>query len=544
MRLVTAAFTLLLAVPAWAAEPATPPVPAPQSATPADTAAAPAPGKITPRRHRTRRSRLHHHARPRPPAVLAQAAPNAEAPPAAAPATAAPGFAAITATPRATAPTPAAPAPAAPEPHTAAALPPPAPRPGLTPYGAIQAGNAVGTIPAWTGGIATPPAGYVPGGGHPDPFAGEKKLFSITAANLAQYAQDVTPGIQAMLREYPNYRLDIYPTHRSFAVPQSVLDAATANTSRAHLAADGNSVVGATVTIPFPVPHSGLEAIWNHLLRFRAYQVHFTGYSASPTAGGDYTLIKNDTRLLFRYAQGVSSDSGVLTYYLIKTLSPALYAGQITVANDFLDPKTHPREAWIYSPGESRVRRAPEVNFDTPQVQAESLATDDDLDLFNGSPERYDWHLLGRQEMYIPYNDYAFGDVSLNYSDLLKPQFINPNYMRWELHRVWIVDATLKPGFHHLYPHRTFYFDEDSWEGVLAENYDRRGQIWRVISGAPTEFYEVPVLTNGSNIFYDLQARRYHARGLRNRDSVLEFTGPKMQAADFTPTVLREEGVR
>jgi hypothetical protein len=529
LKLLTAAFTLLLTAPAWAAEPPTVPVAPPPATGTASTAAATPPGHVTPRKHRTRRSHWHHAAK-RPPAVVAHAATPVAATP-------------IAATPMISAPLATAPAKAVIEAHAAAPLSP-APRPGLTPYGAIQAANETGTIPAWTGGIATPPAGYVSGGAHPDPFAGEKKLFSITSANITQYAMDLTPGVQAMLREYPNYRLDIYPTHRSFAVPQSVLDAATANATRAHLAADGNSVVDARITIPFPVPHSGLEAIWNHLLRFRAYQAHFTGYSASPTAAGDYTLIKNDTRFLFRYAQGVSSDSGVMSYYMIKTLSPALYAGQITLANDFLDPKTHPREAWIYSPGESRVRRAPEVNFDTPQVQADSLATDDDLDVFNGSPERYNWHLLGREEMYIPYNDYAFGDASLNYSDLLKPQFINPDYMRWELHRVWVVDATLKPGFHHVYPHRTFYFDEDSWEGVLAEDYDRRGQIWRVISGAPTEFYEVPVLINGSNIFYDLQARRYHARGLRNRDSVVEFTGPKMQAADFTPTVLREEGVR
>lgn len=418
------------------------------------------------------------------------------------------------------------------------------PAAGLTPFGAIQAGNAEGTIPPWTGGITTPPAGFVLGGGHPDPYAGEKKLFAISAQNMTAYAPRLTPGIQAMLREYPGYRLDVYPTHRSAAAPKAIYEAAIQNASHAHLAADGNSVIGAHSTIPFPEPKSGLEAVWNHLLRWRGYQAHFTSYAATPTTGGDYTLIKNDTKLLFSYANGGSSDTGVLAYFIIKTLAPPLYSGQIVVAVDHVDPGKQPRDAWVYSPGESRVRRAPETNFDTPQAQADSLVTDDDLDLFNGSPERYNWQLVGRREIYVPYNDYDFGSISHDYSELLKPLYINPDLMRWELHRVWVVEATLKPGSHHIYPHRTFYLDEDSWECVLADQYDRRGQIWRVSSGAPIEFYEVPVLTNGANIFYDLQARRYHVRGMRNRDSSLDFFGPKMRPSEFSPEALREEGVR
>jgi hypothetical protein len=229
---------------------------------------------------------------------------------------------------------------------------------------------------------------------------------------------------------------------------------------------------------------------------------------------------------------------------MIKTLAPPLYAGQIVVAIDHVDPGPHPREAFLYSPGEQRVRRAPEVNFDTPNLQADSLITDDDLDLFNGSPERYDWRLVGRQEMYVPYNDYNFGSTSHDYAEILKPQFINPDLMRWELHRVWVVEATLKPGAHHIYARRTFYYDEDSWEGLLADQYDRRGQIWRVSSGAPVNYYEVPLLTNSANIFYDLQSRRYHARGMRNKDSTLDFFHPKMQPSMFTPEALRNAGVR
>jgi hypothetical protein len=399
----------------------------------------------------------------------------------------------------------------------------------LTPFGAVQAGNAEGTIPAWTGGIGTPPPGFTSSDSHPNPFAGEKPLFSITAGNMVQYASKITPGVAAMLREYPAFRLDVFPSHRSFAAPQSILDAAIANAGTASLAPDGNSVLGAHTTIPFPVPHSGLEAIWNHLLRWRGYQVHFTSYAATPTVGGDYTLIKNETSLLFPYDLGGSSESGYSSLYFIKAL---------------VDPAAHPREAWFYSAGEQRVRRAPEVNFDTPNPQADSLITDDDLDLFNGSPERFDWKLVGRQEFYVPYNDYEFGSPSHDYAEILKPQVVNPDLMRWELHRVWVVEATLKPGAHHIYARRVFYYDEDSWEGLLADQYDRRLQLWRVISGAPICYYELPVLSNSANIFYDLQSRRYHIRGMRNRGTTLNFVTPQLALADFTPDALRDAGVR
>ena len=414
----------------------------------------------------------------------------------------------------------------------------------LTPFGAITAGNAAGSIPAWTGGITTPPAGFSNGGEHPDPYGAEKPLFSITAANVETYAAQLTPGIQAMLKQYRSFRVDVYPSHRSFAAPPAILAAAIANAGTAQLAPDGNKVLGAHTSIPFPLPKSGLEAIWNHLLRWRGYQVRFTAYAANPLASGDYTLLKNQTELLIPYASGGSSESGVLSYYMIATLSPPLYSGQLAVAIDHVDPGEHPRDSWIYNPGEQRVRRAPEVNFDTPNTQSDGLATDDDLDLFNGSPERFNWTLLGRREIYVPYNDYDFGSPRHDYAEILKPHHVNPDLMRWELHRVWVVQADVKPDAHHIYAKRVFYYDEDSWEGLLADEYDHRGALWRVVSGAPICYYELPVLTNSANLFYDLQSGRYSARGLRNHDTKLDFFGAPLLRADFTPEALRQAGVR
>ena len=72
----------------------------------------------------------------------------------------------------------------------------------LTPLGAVKAGNADGTIPAWDGGITSPPAGYSPGDHHPDPYAGDEVLFTITGANMGEYADKLTPGHKALLETY------------------------------------------------------------------------------------------------------------------------------------------------------------------------------------------------------------------------------------------------------------------------------------------------------------------------------------------------------
>ena len=72
----------------------------------------------------------------------------------------------------------------------------------LTPVGAERAGNADGSIPPWTGGLTEFPAGYVEGERLVDPFADEEPLFTITAENVDQYADKLTPGQIAMFKRY------------------------------------------------------------------------------------------------------------------------------------------------------------------------------------------------------------------------------------------------------------------------------------------------------------------------------------------------------
>ena len=412
----------------------------------------------------------------------------------------------------------------------------------LTPMGAIKAGNADKTIPAYEGGIATPPAGYKPGDHLPDPFAAEKPVVKIDATNMAQYADKLTEGQKAMLARYPDFFLNVYPSHRTAAVPKVIEDATIANASSAKLTADGNGVEGAKRGIPFPIPKSGLEAIWNHLLHFSGFTSHRTILQVNPTEGGDYTPITFDETVLFSYASGLDTGN-VQTFFLQAVTGPARLAGEVLLVHETINQIAEPRQAWTYNPGQRRVRRAPNVAYDNPGTASDGLRTNDQLGLFNGSPDRYDWKLVGRKELYVPYNNFKLSSDQVKSSDAIKPKHLNPDLLRFELHRVWVLEATLKPGVSHLYAKRVFYLDEDTWEPVTSDSYDQRGQLWRVGDSYGLEYSQVPVYRTGVDSIYDLQSGRYTAVGFYNESAPPDFS-VKLTPEDFTPETLRNAGVR
>ena len=411
----------------------------------------------------------------------------------------------------------------------------------LTPFGAIKAGNAEGTIPAWTGGVVAPPAGYSPGDHHPDPFAADRVQFTINAGNAAEFADRLTAGHVAMLQQYPSFSMNVYPTRRSASAPQRIYDASIANASSARLIEDGNGVAGASVGIPFPIPENGLEAIWNHLLRYRGETVHRRYGQANPTAGGSYTMVKIDENILFPYAMGDTGNISVLFRQEVK--APARLAGEILLVHETINQIAEPRQAWTYNPGQRRVRRAPNIAYDNPGTAADGLRTSDNLDIFNGAPDRYTWELLGRREMYVPYNAYKLHSDALEYDDIIRPGHLNPEHLRYELHRVWVVDARLREGTSHIYARRTFYLDEDSWQIVAVDHYDSRGQMWRVGEAHGINYYDLPTYWTTLHAIYDLQAGRYTANGFDNQEQMYEFT-VSLSARDFTPNALRRAGRR
>lgn len=422
----------------------------------------------------------------------------------------------------------------------------------LTPLGAEKQGNAEGTIPAWEGGLGTPAkagfTAYKTGDHRPDPYAGDKPLFTITAANMAQYAGRLTEGQKKLLQQYKStYKMIVYPTHRSAAVPQRIYDATRRIATTANLAPGGNGVTGVGEGIPFPIPQEGVQVFWNHILRYRANAVLRHIGQAPVTASGEYTMVKFIDDTFAAYSMpGATSDNlnNIILYFIQETVAPARLAGEILLVHETLDQSKENRKAWVYNPGQRRVRRAPNVAFDNPGTNSDNLRTSDQLDMYNGSPQRYDWKLVGKREMYVPYNSYRLSSHKLKYTDILKKNHINQDHARYELHRVWVVDSTLKPGQNHLYSRRTLYVDEDSWQILAVDCYDRRGELYRVQEGHAMEFYDVPSLWTTLETVMDLSNGRYLAFGLQNEEPKgYDFTIQRT-AADYQPSQLQRRGVR
>ncbi|MDP9197954.1 MAG: DUF1329 domain-containing protein [Pseudomonadota bacterium] len=422
----------------------------------------------------------------------------------------------------------------------------------LTPMGAEKAANAAGTIPAWSGGLTSTAQagapGFKSGGHHPDPYAADKPLYKVDATNMSRYAANLTAGHKALLNAYKNsYFINVYPSHRSAAFPQRIYDATKANATSAKLTGGGNGVTGAIIGVPFPVPSSGVEVIWNHILRFRAEIAERVIGQAAVSRTGDYNLVKFRDETMVGYslpgATEAALDNTVL-YFIQETVSPARLAGEILLVHETLDQTKEHRRAWLYNPGQRRVRRAPNVAFDNPGTGSDGLRTSDQFDLFNGSPERYDWKLVGKQEMIVPYNAYPLHSNKLKNADILRPLHINQEHARYELHRVWVVDATLKAGQRHLYKRRTFYVDEDSWQILAVDCYDGRDQLWRIQEGHSISYYEIPTFWTTLEVTYDLQSGRYLALGLDNEEPRTINFAAKRTAADFTPAAIARRGTR
>ena len=421
----------------------------------------------------------------------------------------------------------------------------------LTPLGGEKAANADGSIPAWTGGIKSAaeagfPA-YKSGEHHPDPYAADKPLFTITPANSAQYAAKLTEGHKALFKAYADYKMIVYPTHRSAAAPDAVYEATKRIATTASLVPDGNGITGGVGGTPFPIPKSGLEVYWNHLTRYRSIAAARQVGQVPVEAGGNYTMVNLKEEFFFPYYVPGMTEAGldnIIVYFMQETTAPARLAGEVLLVQETMNQSKDSRRAWIYNPGQRRVRRAPNVAFDNPGTNSDNQRTDDQFDMYNGSPQRYDWKLVGKKEIYVPYNSYQLQSEKIKYSELLQKNHIKQDYARYELHRVWVVEATLKPGVSHIYSRRTLYVDEDSWQILAVDCYDSRGKLWRVQEGHVINYYDLPTLWTDLELVMDLSNGRYLALGLQNEQPRSYDFSIKRTAADFQPSVLERRGIR
>ncbi|MES2148519.1 MAG: DUF1329 domain-containing protein [Pseudomonadota bacterium] len=408
----------------------------------------------------------------------------------------------------------------------------------LTPMGAEKAGTKDGSIPEWTGGVMQAPAGFDAAKGYIDPYAADKPLYTISAANMAQYKDKLAPGQMEMLKRFPSYKMNVYASHRSAAYPQGVYDNVKGEAAKADLAAGGNGVVNVVrSSVPFPVAKTGIEVIWNHIMRYRGGSVQRYSAEFPVQANGAFTPVTRTETIAFASSMDKPEPNRLL-YYMGAITGPSSVAGEALLVVDSIDQVKEARQAWMYNPGQRRVLRAPDVAYDTPGSGSDGLRTTDDYDGFNGSPDRYDWKLVGKKEMLISYNNYKLTSKQLKYTDIVRPGHPNQDLMRYEPHRVWVVEATLKAGKRHVYAKRVFYIDEDSWQIAHADSYDGRGELWRVHEVAAIQAYDAPAPWFAAEIFYDLQARRYLITALANQEKPWKF-GQKLAPSYFTPDNLR-----
>lgn len=417
----------------------------------------------------------------------------------------------------------------------------------LTPVGAERAGNADGSIPAWTGGIQELPAGYKPGERLVDPFADDKVLYSITATNYEKYADLLSPGQIALLKRYPDtFRMDVYPTRRSAGYPDEEYARIKEGAINGEMVPGGNGLVNFNGNILFPIPSEGLHVIWNHIVRYRtslAFQRRYTQIPAQ--ANGSFAPVLFEEEAIFADRVPDNPYPNRLFVFLQRILAPARLEGDVLLVHENIDQVKEPRSAWVYNAGQRRVRRAPNIAYDGPGTASDGLRTADDLDLFNGAPDRYNWELKGKRELLIPYNSYKLWDGDLKYADIIKPGHMNPDHLRYEKHRVWVVDATLKEGARHIYARRTFYVDEDTWQIAIIDHYDGRGELWKVHEGHPLVHYQVKVPWLAAQSLHDLISGRYLVIGLDNEEKRYTYDfNFDTNFENFTPQALRRAGRR
>lgn len=394
----------------------------------------------------------------------------------------------------------------------------------LTPTGGERAGNAAGTIPAWTGGLTSIPAGFtwdpkktLP----PDFFASDAMLYQINAANMAQYGDLITPGLQ-MLMKSKGFYIKVYPTHRTHALPQWMYDNIAKNVTRAQPQSGDYRLgfTGAYGGVPFPIPSTdplaaGYQIAWNSEARWVGPYQRIT--TAAYTNASGAPVLTEGARIYYRWNYNQpdgtpESYNGSFYDLALFQFGPPTAAGDEAVARYSGDPSVFPDMSWELLNGQGRVRKTPNLLYDTPTSYTDGIVNYDEYFGLSGPLDRYNLKLVGKKEMLIPYNNNNKMFTG-NSAALHKAGYFDPEYVRWELHRVWVVEATLHPGKRDVIPHRMLYYDEDTWQFGVCDEWDASGNLLRVHYSLNCNFPNLPGTIWGDSIAYNLQTGQYVSTG-------------------------------
>ena len=416
----------------------------------------------------------------------------------------------------------------------------------LTPVGAEMAGNASGSIPAYEGGLRTLPPGYKPGDPRRiDPFSGEKPLRVVTGSNLAEAAPQLTAGTQELLRRHPSFRLDVYPTHRTVGYPDDLVANTRRNATDARAIDGGLGIANAFPGVPFPIPKDGREVMWNHRLHFmgRAVQFKYDSWLVDATGQKVHTSTAQSRWEFppFQESQMPLQEDDTIFRWKVDYSGPQRRAGEALMLFDTVNPLRRARRVWSYLPGQRRVKQV-EMPDEAPHGGSSGAYVNDDTFVYTGVLERFDVKLLGKREMLVPYSTYRL-TYHANVDEILGPAHINPDLLRWELHRVWVVEATLKPGQHHVYSRRVFYVDEDSWAALASDGYDLDGRLHRAVFAFLTYSYDAGVPHTTNHAVYNFAPGGYFLAFLPGPHPGVRYVEP-LPASEWSPDALAGAGLR
>ncbi len=418
----------------------------------------------------------------------------------------------------------------------------------LTPLGSERAGNADGSIPAWTGGYSTLPDGWQVGQAMPNFFSDEQPVVVVDASNMAEHADRLSEGTMSMMKKY-GFSIKVYPTHRTACAPQWVYDNIALNVTRAQPAARGISwgFENAYGGIPFPIPDTsdplmaGAQIIWNHNSKWWGYSFKSAPYGIVINNGNpvisNYS-VQQQKNPYYNVNGTLATYNGLISKMIAEQLAPPNIRGQQIDSWIYSDPSIHPEDVWEVLQGQGRIRKAPEVSYDTPSQFADGVLNYDEYYGFNNSLQKYLWKYITKKEMYIPYNCNAFANAPWQQS--LGPHFIDPDLVRWELHRVWQVEATLAPGDRNVLARRMLYCDEDTYQIAFTDAWDANNTLFHVNHCYQWCRPDMPGSAFLNNAVYNMQTDDYATTSgpMNEQAHPSVFFNLDFPDTDFNPTVM------
>ena len=423
----------------------------------------------------------------------------------------------------------------------------------LTAFGSEKPGNKEGTIPAYSGKAPNAPASFDPAapGQRPDPY-GDKPLYTITAQNAAQYA-DKLDGLIEVFKRYPSFKMEVFPSHRDFAYPKHILDGTLKNATACKASEQELTLDGCYAGVPFPIPTTGSQVMWDHMVQFQhvAAEGKSRGFlvpaSGNPVLQTELKVVEQfDYHAPGNLAPNHAEGTAYRKFYA-EASGPPRRVGEKILALAMLDMQKGDK-VYQYIPGQRRVKLAPNMAYDAPSPFTGGTSTMDEGQGYYGAMDRYDWKLIGKKEKLIPYDNFSLTNAKACTEEkvISSKNFPNPECMRWELHRVWVVEATLKSGFRHVYAKRRFYWDEDFLTAGVAEGYDASGKMFRIVLQAVYPYYanEGGGGNGDSTFFLDLNTGGWAVQGFTPCPDCGWWPIKPKEARFFSPDAMSGDGIR